>query len=98
MKLTKKDYKNLLIYYKINIPKNISYKKIKNLGENLLAKKLCKCIKKIDLKNEKKSIAICRNSIFNKKYLNFTNFTCKKKNKLFNLNKTKKFSNKYNFK
>jgi len=93
MKLTKKDYKILLNHYKIIIPKNISYKKIKNLGENILANKLCRCIKKIDdnKKNkENKAISICRNAIFKKKNLNFKKFSCKKHNKLFNLNKTKK--------
>lgn len=90
MKLTKKDYKNLLNHYKIKIPKNTSYKKIKNLGEKVLANKLCRCIKKIDINNENKSIGICRNTIFNKKYLKFKKFTCKKRNKLFNLTKTKK--------
>ena len=97
MKLTRKDYTKLLLHYKINIPKNISFKKIKKLGEKVLAKKLCSCIKKLNKNNKNnnqidknRSIAICRNAIFNKKNLNFNKFTCKKKYKLNNLKKTKK--------
>lgn len=94
MKLTKKDYKKLLKYYKINFSKNISFKKIKKIGEKILANKLCNCIKKINKNNknknnELKSIAICRNAIFNKKYLNFKKFTCKKKKYISNLTKKK---------
>ena len=96
MKLTRKDYRKLLVHYKINIPKNISFKNIKKLGEKVLANKLCSCIKKLNKNNknnqinENKSIAICRNAIFNKKNLNFNKFTCKKRYKLINLKKTKK--------
>lgn len=93
MKLTRKDYTNLLKHYKIKFSKNISFKKIKILGEKVLANKLCACIKKLNKtnkSNKKKSIAICRNSIFNKKKLNFIKFTCKKSSKLNNLIKTKK--------
>lgn len=94
MKLTRKDYRKLLTYYKINIPKNISFKKIKKLGEKVLAKKLCTCIKKLNKNNnqidENRSIAICRNAIFNTKNLNFNKFTCKKGYNLNNLKKTKK--------
>ncbi len=95
MKLTKKDYKKLLKYYKIKFSKNISFKKIKKLGEKILANKLCSCIKKINKNNklnknnESKSIAICRDAIFNRKNLNFKKFTCKKKKYISNLTKKK---------
>ena len=90
MIVTEQDYKKILKYYKINIPKNYTYKKIKKLGENILSSKLCRCIKKINPKNESKSMGICRNTIFNKRNLNFKKFTCKKKNRIYNLKKTKK--------
>ena len=90
MKLTKKDYKNLLGFYKIKTKKNISYKNLKKMGEKILANKLCKCIKKVNSKNENISIPICRSSILNKKNLNIKKFTCKKKLSLLGLNKTKK--------
>ena len=90
MNLTKKDYKQLLDYYQVKYKKNISYKKIKNLGEKILAEKLCKCIKKIDKNNENKSIAICKNSVFTYKGLTFKKFTCKKNNKIYGIKRTLK--------
>ena len=75
-KLVNKDYINILKYYKINIPK--SKKLIKQYAENIMAKKLCKCIKKIDINNEPKSIGICTKNIFNKKGYTRGNFECKK--------------------
>ena len=90
MNLTKKDYRKLLNYYNITYKKNIFYKKIKILGEKILSKKLCKCIKKVDKKNENKSIGICRNAIFNYKGLTFKKFTCKKKQKIYGIKKTLK--------
>lgn len=93
MKLTKKDYKNLLKFYKIKTKKNISYKNLKKKGEKILASKLCKCIKKVNSKNENISIPICKSSIFNKKNLNIKKFTCKKNLSLLGLNKTKKILN-----
>ena len=65
MDLTSKDYKKIVDYYKLNKPKNISYKQ---LAENTLAGKLCRCIKKVknDKINEKAAIALCRENIFKK--------------------------------
>lgn len=88
MKLTKKDYKNLLKFYNINTKKYQSYKKLKYIGEKILAKKLCNCIKSVDKNNENKSIPICKNSIFTKKELSFKKFTCKKNFKIIGLKKT----------
>lgn len=84
MKLTKTDYINILKYYNINNINNLSYKKLQNKAEYLIATKLCSCIKKIDpsLKNENKAIAICTNNIVNKKGYKINKFTCKKKPKL----------------
>ena len=43
-----------------------------------MAKKLCKCIKKLDPKNEAKSIGICTKTIFNNKGYTRGKFKCKK--------------------
>ena len=77
------DYRKILQYYNINKSKNI-----KKDAENILATKLCRCIKKVD-KNESDSIAICRKSIFINRGFNFVKFKCKKGYKLLS-NKTSK--------
>lgn len=76
-KLTNKDYISILKYYKINIPKSNHLIKIK--AEKIMAEKLCKCIKKIDIENESKSIGICTRTIFNRKGYTRGQFECKKK-------------------
>lgn len=85
MKLNDKDYKKILKFYKLHIPKNKH--SMRTLAENKLAEKLCKCIKKVkrkEDKNEGRATAICRKSvIMNKGYKNF-GFTCKKKYSLRN--------------
>ena len=82
--LNKTDYINVLNYYKMRIPKNPN--KIKKMAEDILAEKLCKCIKKVGSKispgqgiaNESRPIAICTNNIFNKKGLKRGAFTCRR--------------------
>jgi hypothetical protein len=98
MKLKIKDYKSILKYYQIDF-QELTPEEIKLNAEDILANKICRCIKKInkhtsipfkktELNNENKSIAICTNSIFRKKNLKNFGFTCKK-----NINlKTKKGS------
>jgi hypothetical protein len=85
MKLNDKDYKKILKFYKLQIPKN-KYT-MRSIAEDKLAEKLCKCIKKVkrkEDKNEGRATAICRKSvIMNKGYKNF-GFTCKKKYSLRN--------------
>jgi len=76
-KITRGDYKKILSYYKMRLPKK--NKTLKQKAEKLLATKLCKCIKKVGLKNEQRSIAICTNSIFTRKGLRRGKFTCKKR-------------------
>jgi hypothetical protein len=46
MKLTNKDYKTILNFYKVDLSA-LSSKEIKSKAEHYLAMKLCKCIKKI---------------------------------------------------
>ena len=91
MKLTKNDYVNILEFYNIQNITNLSNKEIKNLAEEIIALKLCSCIKKIDPKLENKStaIAICTKNIVNKKGLKINRFTCKKQPKLHTSKKNK---------
>lgn len=85
--LTNEDYKDILKYYNQSIPK--SKKLLKITAENILADKLCRCIKKIDPINESKSIGICTKTIINSKGLSRGNFKCKNK-KFITLSKRKK--------
>ena len=57
MSLSHADYLNIMKFYKIDVS-NISKKDIKLTAEDILANKLCKCIKKITplLKNEQNAI------------------------------------------
>ena len=92
--LTKKDYLDILSFYNIKIKKGTSLSIIKSKAEDLLANKLCKCIKKVDTPNESRAIAICKNSVMTKKNLGFYKFKCKNtakfiKNKNKNKNKNK---------
>jgi len=82
MKLTNQDYKDILLYYNIDI-KNLSKKQLINKAENILANKLCRCIKKIDPqeKDLSKTISICNNSVLKKKGIKPNKFNCKKKPK-----------------
>jgi len=80
MKLTNKDYLTILDYYNItpsqNSKGNLDRKKIKEEAEDILASKLCRCIKKIDPVDENKSIAICTDSIFTKRGIKYDAFKC----------------------
>ena len=86
--LTNNDYESILSYYKIPIPK--SKRILKKKAEDIMAQKLCKCIKKLDPENEAKSIGICTKTIFNRRGLTRGKFRCKKrqsvkiKRKVFN--------------
>ena len=61
---------------KIRANKKLKGKSVEML--DILANKLCSCIKKVDSKDEKRSIAICVNSMFKKRGLKLQRFTCKK--------------------
>ena len=73
--LTKSDYEKILRFYKINIPK--SRRMLKEKAEKLMATKLCKCIKKVGLKNESRSIGICTKTVINNKGFTRGKFKCK---------------------
>jgi len=98
--LNQNDYIKILNYYDITISPKDSSKTIKNKAETILAEKLCKCIKKVknsdsannsgddgktSSESESKAIAICSNSIFEKKGLDRGLFDCKKKPRLINI-------------
>ena len=85
MKLTNKDYKSILKFYKVDIS-GLSSKDIKEKAEHYLAVKLCRCIKNVKGKSakatansEKRAIAVCYNSVLKKKNLKVFKFSCKKK-------------------
>ena len=87
--LSTRDYKAILRFYNIDYS-NMKNKQVKVIAENALATKLCRCIKKVDPKDEAKSIGICTDSVIGKKGLAIHGFTCKKKPKLKKNRKTKK--------
>ena len=90
-KITDTDYKNILIFYNKPIPKNKL--ELKSAAEDILALKLCSCIKKINpiliKKNEPRAIGICTKSVFNNKNLTRGKFKCLKKRSV-TFKKTKK--------
>jgi hypothetical protein len=85
-KLTDTDYKNILNYYKKSIPK--SKRLLKKNAEDIIALKLCSCIKKVG-PPEPRSIGICTRSVINNKGLKRGTFKCKKRRKI-QLSKTRK--------
>jgi len=92
--LTKTDYEKILNYYNIPLSPSDSSKQIKNKAEEILAEKLCKCIKKVkdstgtgtgssdSNADESRAIGICNDTVFRRKGIKHSAFTCKKKPKL----------------
>jgi hypothetical protein len=80
MRLKNSDYITILKYYDIDV-KGMKKKDLKRKAEDLLANKLCRCIKKVDNKDkpESRAIAICKNSVLFKKGLRNYGFKCKTK-------------------
>jgi hypothetical protein len=80
------DYKKILDYYDIPIPKTRS--KMKSTAEDVLANKLCRCIKKVKKSRKDKSeripTGICRDSVIHRKKLDIYQFQCEKKSSLKN--------------
>ena len=74
--LTNKDFIHILNFYKMKIPK--SKRLLRKQAENIMAEKLCRCIKKVDVHNEAKSIGVCTKTIINNKGYTRGKFTCKK--------------------
>jgi hypothetical protein len=80
MSLTNNDYKKILNFYNIEIPKSTRTLKIE--ATKILGEKLCRCIKKLDPVNEARSIGICTKTIFENKGLSREKFNCKGKRNL----------------
>jgi len=77
MTLNKKDYIKILKYYNLPIPKSAS--NMKKQAEEVLALKLCRCIKKVSPSNEPRAIGVCTRTIFERKNLMRGAFTCKRR-------------------
>ena len=60
-KMTIKDYKNILNYYDIGYS-TLTNDAIKNKVHSILAKKLCKCIKKVQAKSKNKNKSNSKNN------------------------------------
>lgn len=82
MTMTKTDYANILTYYKIPFA-NLSNRELKDKAEEILATKLCKCIKAVEKKaGTKNAIALCTTSVFGKKGLKYFDMSCKERAQL----------------
>jgi hypothetical protein len=92
--LTTNDYKHILEFYKKNVPK--SKRLLKMQAEQLLASKLCRCIKKVDKRFESRSIGICTKTVINNKGISRGKFTCKRKPTIKLLKKNRTIKNKSN--
>lgn len=86
-KITDEDYKKILEFYKVPIPK--SKRMLQKKAEKILAIKLCRCIKKIGVENEARSIGICTKTVLNRKGLTRGKFKCKGKQSV-SFSKTRK--------
>ncbi len=91
MRLTHRDYTDVLDFYEIP-HKGLTKAKVKIQAEQVLAGKLCRCIKKVDPKkeDEKRAIAICEDSVLVKKGIRGTKFKCKGKAKFVSRRGTNK--------
>jgi len=81
--LRAQDYKTILAFYHVPLHKKWTTVDLKRIASSLLNQKLCRCIKSIQPKptrtNERKAIAVCVNSVINKKGLKIRRFTCKRR-------------------
>ena len=75
--LTKKDYINILTYYKLPIPG--TRKALEAKAEKIMAKKLCKCIQKLQPSQGSKAVGVCTGSIFKRKGFTRGSFNCRKR-------------------
>lgn len=79
-RITNADYRNILQYYNKTIPETNS--QLKKAAEDILAIKLCRCIKKINpiltKENEARAIGICTRTVLNNKGLSRGKFKCLK--------------------
>ena len=77
MTMTKTDYEKILSYYKIPFD-NLSPRELKHTAEDILATKLCKCIKAVEKQvGTQNAIAMCTSSVFGKKGLKYFDMSCR---------------------
>ncbi len=92
--LTKQDYKKILEYYNVEIPRNLA--EMKEKASKIMATKLCKCIKKVEKTSSPtgtNAIAICNKSIFTRRNLRHSTFQCRRDGpKFLDLKKKKRFN------
>ena len=83
MRMTHSDYLAILSFYSKD-SLSMTKSQIKETAEQLLADKLCRCIKKVQGSgdDETRAIAICTDSVLRKKNLKGYGFRCKKGAKL----------------
>jgi len=75
--MTKSDYQKILSYYKLPFD-NLTARELQQTAEDILATKLCKCIKAVEKKvGTKNAIALCTSSVFGKKGLKYFDMSCK---------------------
>ena len=79
MGLSASDYRKILKFYKLSIPKKVS--NLRKKGDKIIAKKFCSCIKKVRAKFKKEgiAIAICTKSVITRKGIKRGKFKCKKR-------------------
>jgi ElaB/YqjD/DUF883 family membrane-anchored ribosome-binding protein len=95
--ITAEEYNAVLRYYDIDAT-GMNSKQIKRQAEDILATKLCRCIKKVEKNVEEKTqaIAICTDSVISKKGFKISGYKCDKKKKVNNLSKRKQYTKKKN--
>ena len=93
--ITAEEYNAVLRYYDIDAT-GMTSKQRKRRAEDILATKLCRCIKKVEDKVEEKSqaIAICTESVISKKDLKVSGFKCDKKKKVKGLSRRRRSTEK----
>jgi hypothetical protein len=69
------DFKHILEYYGEPIPKSNRLTRV--AAEQLIASKLCRCIKKIGGDDEQRAIGICTKTILNRRGYTRGNFKCR---------------------
>lgn len=77
MAMTTNDYEKILSYYKIPFTE-LSTRELKQTAEDILATKLCKCIKAVEKQvGTQNAIALCTSSVFGKKGLKYFDMSCR---------------------
>ena len=79
MNLSASDYRKILKFYKLSIPKKLA--NLRKKGDKIIAKKFCSCIKKVRAKFKKEGIAlsVCTKSVITRKAIKRGKFKCKKR-------------------